>query len=135
MLAGFDFGTPATASRLTGKLAALKEYNGLEIPKARFFSSEMERLRNKFLNVEVDAVLHPASDSAQQVAKEQKDKATMAALHQPWPSPEERAEMQRDLKRGRDKTPDEATAREARVQRPAATKEAHPSSNSQSARL
>jgi phage-related holin len=39
----------------------------------------MERLRNKFLNVPIDAVLHPASDSAQQVAKEQKDKATMAA--------------------------------------------------------
>jgi hypothetical protein len=38
----------------------------------------MERLRNKFLNVEVDAVLHPASDSAQQAATEQKDKATMA---------------------------------------------------------
>src|SRR5262249_51105796 len=78
MLAGFDFGTPATASQLTGKLAALKEYNGLEIPKARFFSSEMERLRNKFLNVEVDAVLHPASDSAQQAATEQKGKAARA---------------------------------------------------------
>src|SRR5262245_20359345 len=77
MLAGFDFGTPAIASQLTGKLATLKEYNGLEIPKARFFSSEMERLRNKFLNVPVDAVLHPASVSAQQVAQEQKDKAAL----------------------------------------------------------
>jgi hypothetical protein len=121
MLAGFDFGTPASASQLTGKLAALKEYNGISLP-AGFFQEAMGRLRNKFLSVSLDTVLHPASDSAQQVAKEQKDKATMAALHQPWPSPEERAEMQRDLKRGRDKTPDEATAREARVQRPAATK-------------
>ena len=77
MLAGFDFGTPAAASQLTGKLAALKEYNGLEIPKG-YFSPAMERLRNRFLNVRVDAVLHPASDSAQQVAKEQKDKVTMA---------------------------------------------------------
>jgi hypothetical protein len=76
MFAGFDFGTPAIGSQLTGKLAALKSYNGIEIPKARFFSSEMERLRDKFLNVPVDAVLHPASASAQQVAKEQKDKAT-----------------------------------------------------------
>ena len=75
MLAGFDFGTPATASQLTGKLAALKEYNGLEIPKARFFSPAMERLRNKFLNVRVDAVLHPASDSAQVLVKQQKIKA------------------------------------------------------------
>ena len=52
MLAGFDFGTPATASQLTGKLAALKEYNGLEIPKG-YFSPAMERLRNKFLNVQL----------------------------------------------------------------------------------
>ena len=78
MLPGFDFGKPAIASQLTGKLAELKEYNGLDIPKAPFFRPEMERLRNKFLNVQVDAVLHPASDSAQQVAKEQKGKATKA---------------------------------------------------------
>jgi len=78
MLEGFDFATPAIATQLTGKLVELKKYNGLEIPSARFFSSEMERLRNKFLNVEVDAVLHRASDSAQQTATEQKDKATKA---------------------------------------------------------
>ncbi len=78
MLEGFDFGTPATASQLTGKLAALKKYNGLPIPKG-YFSAAMERLRNKFLNVQVDAVLHPTSDSAQQVAKEQKDKAASEA--------------------------------------------------------
>jgi hypothetical protein len=77
MLAGFDFGKPAIASQLTGKLATLRKYNGLEIPGASFFSSQMERLRNKYFNLPVDAVLHPASDSAQQVAKEQKDKATM----------------------------------------------------------
>src|SRR5262249_17500578 len=77
MLAGFDFGAPATVSQLTGKLAALKEYNGLEIPKG-YFSPAMERLRNKFLSVSLDTVLHPASLSAQQAATEQKDKATMA---------------------------------------------------------
>jgi hypothetical protein len=92
MLAGFDFGIPAIAKQLTGKLAALKKYNGLPIPKG-YFSSAMERLRDKFLNVRVDAVLHPASNSAQQAAKEQKDKATMVlgdALHQPSLSPEGR---------------------------------------------
>ena len=96
MLAGFDFDTPATTSQLTGKLAALKTYNGLPIPQG-YFSPAMERLRNKFLNVRVDAVLHRASDSAQQAAKEQKDKATMVlgeALRQPWPSPEERREQE-----------------------------------------
>jgi hypothetical protein len=52
----------------------------------------MERLRNKFLSVSLDTVLHPASLSAQQAATEQKDKATMAlgeALHQAGPLPEE----------------------------------------------
>jgi tetratricopeptide (TPR) repeat protein len=96
MLAGFDFGKPAVAGQLTGKLAALKEYNGLEIPKG-YFSPAMERLRNKFLSVSLDTVLHPASLSAQQAATEQKDKATMAlgdALHQPWLSPEERREAE-----------------------------------------
>jgi hypothetical protein len=34
MLESFEFGTPTTASQLTGKLAVFKEYNGLEIPKA-----------------------------------------------------------------------------------------------------
>src|SRR5262245_16189473 len=67
MLAGFDFGTPATASQLTGKLAVLKEYNGLPIP-AGFFSEAMGRLRNKFVNVRVDAVLHTASASGSPVA-------------------------------------------------------------------
>jgi hypothetical protein len=77
MLEGSDFGKPPVAGQLTGKLTALKEYNGISIP-AGFFQEAMGRLRNKFLNVPVDAVLHPASDSAQQAAKEQKDKATMA---------------------------------------------------------
>ena len=78
MLEGFDFSKSDIAGQLTGELAALKELNGLEIPKARFFSSEMERLRTRFLNVPVDAVLHPASDSAQEAASEQKGKATIA---------------------------------------------------------
>jgi hypothetical protein len=60
MLAGFDFGAPAIASQLTGKLAALKQYNGLPIPKGGYFSPAMERLR-KFLSVSLDRVLHPAS--------------------------------------------------------------------------
>jgi len=56
---------------------ALPEYNALEIPKG-YFPQAMERLRRSFLDEPVDAVLHPASDSAQQIAKEQKDKATIA---------------------------------------------------------
>jgi hypothetical protein len=74
MFEGFNF---STVSQLTGKLAALQQYNGLFVPMA-YFPQALERLRNKFLNVPIDAVLHTASDSAQQAAKEQKDKAALA---------------------------------------------------------
>jgi hypothetical protein len=78
VLEGFDFGAPAIVSQLiAGNLAALKEYNGLEIPKA-YFPQAMEKLRTRFLNVPLDAVLHSASAPAQQAATEQKDKAAMA---------------------------------------------------------
>jgi hypothetical protein len=32
MMEGFDFGTPKIAEQLTGRLAALRHYNGLSIP-------------------------------------------------------------------------------------------------------
>ena len=32
MLEGFGFGTPTIAKQLTGKLDALRQYNGLSIP-------------------------------------------------------------------------------------------------------
>jgi hypothetical protein len=41
----------------------------------------MGRLRDRFLNVPVDAVLHSASASAQQAAAEQKDRATRALVN------------------------------------------------------
>src|SRR5713226_3152593 len=77
MLEGFDFGTPKIASQLTGTLAALKHYNGLSIPRA-YFLEAMERLRGRYLNVPLTAVLHPASASAQQAATEQKTAAGVA---------------------------------------------------------
>jgi hypothetical protein len=78
MLGGFDFGAPSIASQLTGKLSALKHYNALSVPAA-FFGEAMDRLRNKYLNVPLTAVLHPAAISAQLAAKEQKT-ATETAL-------------------------------------------------------
>jgi tetratricopeptide (TPR) repeat protein len=77
MMEGFDFGTPKIASQLTGKLAALKHYNGLSIPP-EYFMEAMEKLRNKFLNVPLAAIMHPASRSAQQAATEQKAAAGAA---------------------------------------------------------
>ena len=69
MLEGFSFGTPKIASQLTGNLAALKRYNGLNIPPEFFFEA-MGRLRDRFLNVPLKAVLHPASLSARRAAME-----------------------------------------------------------------
>jgi tetratricopeptide (TPR) repeat protein len=77
MLEGFDFGTPTIASQLTGKLEALKGYNGLSIPP-EYFMEAMERLRDRYLNVPLTAVLHPASPSAQRSATEQKAAANAA---------------------------------------------------------
>jgi tetratricopeptide (TPR) repeat protein len=74
---GFDFGAPAIANQLIGKLALLKQYNALSIAPEFFFEA-MEKLRNRRLNVALDAVLHPASLSARQAATEQKGAAAMA---------------------------------------------------------
>jgi tetratricopeptide (TPR) repeat protein len=74
MLEGFNFGTPKIASQLTGTLAALKHYNGLSIPP-EYFLKAMGRLRDKYLNVSLAAVLHPASIPAQQAAIEQREAA------------------------------------------------------------
>ena len=81
MLEGFDFGTPRIASQLTGALAALKHYNGLSIPP-EYFLEAMERLRGRYLNVPLTAVLHPASLSAQRAATEQKAAADAAPVVQ-----------------------------------------------------
>jgi tetratricopeptide (TPR) repeat protein len=77
MLEGFDFGTPKIDSQLNGKLAALKDYNGLSIPR-EYFDEAMERLRSKYLNVPLTAVLHPPSLSARRAATEQKAAAEAA---------------------------------------------------------
>src|SRR4029077_20834818 len=47
MLEGFDFGTPAIANQLTGKLDALKRYNALGVP-VEYFMEAMGRLRERF---------------------------------------------------------------------------------------
>ncbi|MGO9402752.1 MAG: tetratricopeptide repeat protein [Terriglobales bacterium] len=77
MLEGFDFGTPTIASQLTGKLALLNHYNALSIPP-EYFVEAMGRLRDRYLNVPLDAVLYPASSSARQAATADKHAAAMA---------------------------------------------------------
>ncbi len=69
MLESFDFGSTATVKALTGKLANLQRYNALRVP-SEYFLEAMERLRKQYLNVSLDAVVHPVSETAQQVTEE-----------------------------------------------------------------
>jgi len=70
MVESFDFGSPATVKALTGNLENLKKYNALRIPSEYFFEA-MDRLREQFLNVTLDAVVQPISDDAKKSAEEQ----------------------------------------------------------------
>jgi tetratricopeptide (TPR) repeat protein len=79
MLEGFDLGTPGIAGQLKGTLAALKRYNALRVP-VDFFDEAMDRLREKYLNVPLDAVLHPASAFARQAAEGQQEAARTAPM-------------------------------------------------------
>jgi tetratricopeptide (TPR) repeat protein len=77
MLESFDFAAPGIVNQLTGKMAGLRNYNGLRVPPD-YFDAGMERLRTKFLNIPLTAVLHRASASAVQAADEQKALAIAA---------------------------------------------------------
>lgn len=77
MLEHFSFSSPEVARQLTGTLSGLKSYNGLSVPSG-YFAEAMERLRNKYLNTPLDAVLHPTSPLAQRVAQEQRAAAEAA---------------------------------------------------------
>jgi hypothetical protein len=79
MLEGFDFDTPAIASQLTGKLAALKHYNALSIPP-EYFAEAMDRLRGRHLNLPLDSVLHPVSIFAERAAKQEQAAARSAPV-------------------------------------------------------
>jgi diguanylate cyclase (GGDEF)-like protein len=76
---GFDFAAPTVASHLTGTLGALNRYNGVGVP-AEYFEAAMDKLCGKFLNVPLEAVLHPPSGFAQEAAKEQRIAASTDVL-------------------------------------------------------
>jgi len=77
MLEGFDFGTPSIAQQLTGKLEQLKKYNALRVP-FEYFEEAMDRLRQRYLNVPLDAVVHPAKGLAKRVAEQDQAAAEQA---------------------------------------------------------
>lgn len=86
---GFSFGAPSVSEKLTGRLGALKKYNGLEVPIG-FFEEAMERLRTKYMDVSLDAVLHPVSNEVQKVVKEQQVAAREALSNRNLPEELER---------------------------------------------
>ena len=79
-LEGFSFGNPSIAQYLTGKLELLKNYNGLNV-HADYFHEAMDRLEERFLNVPLDAVLHPVSNTLQKAVDRQQAAASQAKVH------------------------------------------------------
>lgn len=79
MLENFDFGAPGVGSQLTGDLEALKRYNGLRV-MPEYFREGMDRLRDKYLNVPLDAVMRPPSAAAQQAAEREQSAAASAPI-------------------------------------------------------
>jgi tetratricopeptide (TPR) repeat protein len=76
-LEGFSF--DAVEKHLTGDLALIQKYNGLELP-ARFFQYAMEDLCKRYLSVSLDAVIHPTPpEDIQEVIKVQAQVASQSA--------------------------------------------------------
>jgi formylglycine-generating enzyme required for sulfatase activity len=66
---GFRFGAPNVRDKLTGTMQHLSHYNGFNVYED-FFDEAMSRLQSQFLNVPLDTVLHPVSNSVQRVVEE-----------------------------------------------------------------
>jgi tetratricopeptide (TPR) repeat protein len=79
MFEGFEFGSPAIAPHLAGRLADLKRYNALSVP-AEYFLEAMGRLRERHLNVSLDTVRHPVAPAASQAVAQQQAAAAAASL-------------------------------------------------------
>lgn len=73
-LEGFTFGGNYVSKNLIGKLTNLKKYNSLNV-LADYFDEAMKRLRERFLGVSLDMVLHPLSTNAKQTTLDQQSAA------------------------------------------------------------
>jgi hypothetical protein len=71
-LDGFDLTDPAMTAALTGRLGSLKEYSGLFV-RPDHFDQAMSRLCGHYLNVQLNDVSHPDTDSAQDGASSETD--------------------------------------------------------------
>ncbi|WKZ42195.1 MAG: SUMF1/EgtB/PvdO family nonheme iron enzyme [Anaerolineales bacterium] len=75
---GFSFGATDIPEKLTGKLASLSRYNGMNVHQD-YFLEAMTRLRTRFLSIPLDTVLHPMSPKVQEVVLEEQRAANKAA--------------------------------------------------------
>jgi hypothetical protein len=66
---GFRFGVPSVTEKLTGKLKNLNHYNGLTVHED-YFEEAMMRLRNQFLNIQLEMILHPVSTEVQRAVND-----------------------------------------------------------------
>lgn len=97
MFEGFSFND--AKQYLTGKMEVLPSYNAMRVP-VDYFEAAMQRLRNEFLNIPLDVVIHPAP-AADRAAVEQ---AQSVAAQQPTVTEEQlTAEewFERALRRGK----------------------------------
>lgn len=90
MLEGFDFDSPGIGTQLTGTLAELRRYNALRVPMD-YFDEAMDRMRRTYLDVPLDAVLHPAPPSVREAVEQQQ----RAANEAPAVTEEELTELER----------------------------------------
>lgn len=67
----FSFSAPGVAEKLTGKLGAIRRYNGLDVPP-HYFTAAMERLCDQYLNVPLDAVIHPVPTEVRKAVREER---------------------------------------------------------------
>jgi tetratricopeptide (TPR) repeat protein len=77
-LENFNFGSPSISKLLTGKLEKLKSYNGLNV-HVDYFEEAMQRLCTRFLDVPLEAIIHPIPNAVQEIIEGQKDAANRAA--------------------------------------------------------
>jgi tetratricopeptide (TPR) repeat protein len=83
MLESFDFGSPLVRQALTGKLAALNQYNGLRVP-SEYFLEAMDRLRDRYLNVVLGEIALPSLEiGTKEITETQKLAASEAAPVEP----------------------------------------------------
>jgi tetratricopeptide (TPR) repeat protein len=67
MFDGFNWGN--MRQFLVGKMTVLDTYNALDIP-SNYFDAAMERLRERFLNIAIDAVIHPTPKAETSVVEQ-----------------------------------------------------------------